>query len=103
MAKGFKTGGGSRKGRPNVTHAKTRDQLWAYIDQKCRDGYQANPFEVLVDEMCTSEDRRLAVQCAAELADRLLPKLKSVEHDVGGALQQVIEHRYGRATDDPAL
>jgi hypothetical protein len=95
MARGKKTGGGTRKGAPNKVHARTREDLWAYIDQKCVEGYNANPFHVLIDEMCLTTDRRLAVQCAAEMADRLLPKLKAVEHDLTDELKKVVVHRYG--------
>lgn len=77
---GVKTGGGSRKGRPNKLTIKSREQLWAYIDQQCATGKKANPFEVLVDTMASSRKPGLKIACASDLADRLLPKLKAIEH-----------------------
>jgi hypothetical protein len=69
--------GGRKKGRANHVTLKTRDELWASIDQLCAQGQAANPFRVLVDLMVSDPEAR--VQCAIALADRLLPKLKAVE------------------------
>ena len=69
--------GGRQRGRANHATLKTRDELWAYIDQRCAQGQAANPFQVLVDLMISDPEAR--VQCAIALADRLLPKLKAVE------------------------
>jgi hypothetical protein len=74
---GTKTGGGSRKGRPNKRTLKTRDELWAYIEQG---GPGANPFQRLVDRMMATDSEAIEITCAQALADRLLPKLKAVEH-----------------------
>lgn len=74
---GTKTGGGSRKGRPNKRTLKTRDELWAYIEQV---GDTANPFRRLVDRMVSTPSEAVEIACAQALADRLLPKLKAVEH-----------------------
>lgn len=84
MATGRKTGGGSRKGRPNKFTIKSREQLWAYIEQQCAAGKKANPFQVLVDTMSTSRKPALKIACASDLADRLLPKMKAIEHTGAG-------------------
>lgn len=76
---GVKTGGGSRKGKPNKVYAYTRELLWEYITAQQEQGKRSNPYEVLVDTMLTTEDGRLAVQCAKELATYLLPRLASVQ------------------------
>jgi hypothetical protein len=69
--------GGRKQGRANTVTLKTRDELWAYIDQLCAQGQAANPFRLLVDLMVSDPEAR--VQCAIALADRLLPKLKAIE------------------------
>lgn len=85
MAKnGMKTGGGSRKGIPNKRPIKSREELWAYIDQQCAAGKSANPFRVMVDTMVNTPQIPLKVACAQALADRLLPKLKAIEHTGAG-------------------
>ena len=81
---GVKTGGGSRKGIPNKLSLKTREDLWAYIDKQCAAGQSANPFQVMVDTMIRTRLVMLKVACAQALADRLLPKLKAVEHTGAG-------------------
>ena len=95
MAKnGVKTGGGSRKGRPNKINVFTRQQLLDYIEKK---GEKANPFMVLVKLMVDSKDERLKAQCASVLADRILPKLKQHEHELGDKTRKAIRHLYGRS------
>lgn len=79
MAKGRKTGGRT-KGTPNKIDAKTREDLWHEITRRCAEGQQANPFLVALDMLCTSPDERLRLMCAEFLGDRLLPKLKAIEH-----------------------
>jgi hypothetical protein len=69
--------GGRKAGTPNKLQVKTREELWAYIEQQCALGHQANPFQVMVNLMVSDPDSRL--QAAIALADRLLPKLKAVE------------------------
>ena len=71
---------GRKKGTHNKLTIKSREQLWAYIEQQCALGKQANPFIVLVDTMVRSRHASLKIACAGDLADRLLPKLKAVEH-----------------------
>ena len=77
---GVKTGGGSRKGIPNKRPIKSREELWDYIDKQCAAGKSANPFQVMVDTMVRSRQPGLKISCAQALADRLLPKLKAIEH-----------------------
>jgi hypothetical protein len=70
--------GGRQKGTPNKRSIiKTREALWAYIEEQCALGKAANPFQVLVDTMVNDPLQR--IQCANAIADRLLPKLKAVE------------------------
>lgn len=69
--------GGRSKGTPNKRTLRTRDELWAYIEQA---GPRANPFQRLVDRMVSTESEAIEITCAQALADRLLPKLKAIEH-----------------------
>lgn len=103
MAKGKKTGGGTRKGIPNKINAKTREALWEEIDRRVALGEEANPFMVALKMMTTEDDARLRLQCAEFLGDRLLPKLKATEITgaEGGPLQVTIM-RYASASDHSA-
>lgn len=77
---GKRPGAGRPKGSKTKRPIKSREELWAYIDQQCALGKHANPFHVLVDTMTGEEKPGLRVTCAQDLADRLLPKLKAIEH-----------------------
>lgn len=80
MAHGGKRDGAGRpKGARNLISVQSRDELWAYIQQQCALGQRANPYEVLVETMATTDDARLAVQCAKELATYLLPRLATMK------------------------
>src|SRR5262249_5519100 len=90
--------GGRKKGTPNKVNAATREQIWAEIERRAAEGQQVNPFMVALDLMATTEDDRVKLHAAEFLGDRLLPKLKAVEHS--GELEHnvmIIRHRYGRA------
>lgn len=76
---GKRSGAGRRAGGHNRGTLHSRDDLWAYIQQQCALGKRANPYEVLVDTMATTDDNRLKVQCAKELATYLLPRLAAVQ------------------------
>lgn len=65
--------GGRVKGTPNKLSIRTREALW----QHCKDE-GIDPFEVMV-KLLKSTDARTRLMAASELADRLLPKLKSIE------------------------
>jgi hypothetical protein len=73
-------GSGRKRGTPNKVSVQTRDALWAYIARLQAAGQEANPFVVLTTLMLDSGDEHIRVACAQALADRLLPKLKAVEH-----------------------
>jgi hypothetical protein len=65
-------------GSRTKVRVESRENLWTYIQQQCALGHKANPYEVMVETMATTDDARLAVSCAKELATYLLPKLSSV-------------------------
>ena len=76
---GRRNGSGRPKGARSKVSVESREALWAYIQQQCALGLHANPYEVLVQTMATTDDARLAVTCAKELATYLLPKLATVK------------------------
>ena len=90
--------GGRQKGTPNKVNATTREQIWAEIERRAAAGQQVNPFVVAMDLIATTGDDRVRLHAAEFLGDRLLPKLKAVEHggEVGHNVM-VIHHRYGRS------
>ena len=80
---GTKTGGGTRKGRPNKLTVRTRDALLAYVEQAAQDDPMAHPVRLLTAIMTsptTSTAERLTAAMA--LLDRMLPKLRSVDATV---------------------
>jgi hypothetical protein len=77
---GTRPGAGRPKGRTNTATIKSREALWAYIDKQTAAGHNANPFQVMVDTMIRTRLVGLKIACAQALADRLLPKLKAIEH-----------------------
>lgn len=80
MARGGRRNGAGRpKGARTQGSLQSREDLWAYIQQQCALGHRANPYEVLVDTMVTTDDARLKIQCARELATYLLPRLAAVQ------------------------
>jgi hypothetical protein len=76
MAKGTKTGGGSRRGRGNRAKIAFREELQAYCDS-----IGLNPFhqmaQLVVDP--TVEDQHLRFLALKELCQYLQPKLRAVE------------------------
>jgi hypothetical protein len=77
---GKRPGAGRKQGIPNRMTVTTREALWAYIESQTTLEQDANPFRRLVSRMLHTMDEQIEVRCAVELADRLLPKLKAVEH-----------------------
>ena len=120
MAHGHKTGGGTRKGRPNKYPKTFRDQLWAYCAQ-----LGVNPHHYLADLLADTSEVAIGVdpegrpimapavsvqlkfQAAKELAQYLAPKLRSVELTgdvdkpvqvaVATSLVQALQRAYGAA------
>ena len=85
MARGIKTGGGSRKGRPNKATLFHQQQLWELIYAREQNGTAANPYVFLLDLMTDeAADMSHRVQAATFLGARLLPSLKAVDARVQG-------------------
>ena len=70
------------------------------IERRAAAGQQVNPFLVAMDLIATTAEDRVRLHAAEFLGDRLLPKLKAVEHggEVGHNVM-VIHHRYGRSRE----
>jgi hypothetical protein len=81
---------GRQKGVLNKIFARTRDDVWAYIEKQCADGHNANPFQVLIDTMIATHDEAIRVKCAQTVGDKLLPNLKAVEAELGATARDVI-------------
>lgn len=98
---GKRTGSGRPKGARNQLTVKTRALLWDYIEQQSTPDKSCNPFIRAVDLLRESDDPAVILRCIDFLGDRLLPKLKAIEVDLGETVQQVILHRYGAADVAP--
>jgi len=72
--------GGRKKGTPNKVTAATREAILVEIERRAELGEQANPFMVAMDLMVTTQDEHVKLQAASFLGDRLVPKLRAVEH-----------------------
>lgn len=98
MARGGKRPGAGRpKGAQTRLTVQTRALLWDYIEQQSTPAKSCNPFIRAVDLLRDSDDPAIIMRCIDFLGDRLLPKLKAIEVDLGETTQQVILHRYGVA------
>ena len=79
MAKGRKTGGGSRKGRPNVISATVRTALVAFVDNN------AAGLQELYDRVA-ADDPAKALEIQARFYEFVLPKLARTETTLDGEL-----------------
>jgi hypothetical protein len=104
MAKGTKTGGGSRKGRPNRAKMTFRAELQAYCASIGLD-----PFHQLAQFAAdtTVEDQHVRFLALKELCQYLQPKLRAVElstdpdhalHHHFDGLLEALERVYGPAS-----
>lgn len=83
---GVKTGGGSRKGRPNKNTAKTRDELWKYVEENGK----TNPLQFLIDTVNDPKiDYTLRIQCANTVLPYMASKLQPVDPASGQAEQRI--------------
>lgn len=77
MARGKKTGGGSRRGIPNRATASAREALGMLVDQNVGD------LQAWLDEIKRKEGARAAWECFMSLVEFSVPKLTRAEHHVG--------------------
>jgi len=90
MAKGVKTGGGSRKGSPNKATAAAREAIAAFVDNN------AERLQGWLDEIHADKGAEAAFKCFSDLLEYHVPKLARHEHSgpEGGKIQ--IEATWGK-------
>lgn len=74
MAKGRKTGGGSRKGSPNKATVLAREAIGLLIDQN------SARLQGWLDEIAQEEGALAALHCFTDLIEYHVPKLARTEH-----------------------
>jgi hypothetical protein len=73
MAKGVKTGGGSRKGSPNKATAAAREAIAAFVDGN------ADRLQGWLDEIAAEKGPQAAFECFSTLLEYHVPKLARQE------------------------
>jgi len=86
MAKGVKTGGGSRKGVPNKATAQAREAIALFIDGN------AERLQGWLDQIAAEKGPQAAFDCFTSLLEYHVPKLARHEHtgEDGGPQELVI-------------
>ena len=74
MAKGIKTGGGSRKGVPNKSTAQAREAIALFVDGN------ADRLQGWLDEIAAEKGAQAAFDCFSTLLEYHVPKLARQEH-----------------------
>ncbi len=73
MAKGIKTGGGSRKGVPNRSTAQAREAIAMFVDGN------ADRLQGWLDQIAENEGPQAAFDCFTSLLEYHVPKLARIE------------------------
>jgi hypothetical protein len=73
MAKGLKTGGGSRKGIPNKATAQAREAIARFVDGN------ADRLQGWLDEIAEEKGAQAAFECFSTLLEYHVPKLARTE------------------------
>jgi hypothetical protein len=76
MAKGLKTGGGSRKGIPNKATAQAREAIARFVDGN------ADRLQGWLDEIAAEKGAQAAFDCFTSLLEYHVPKL--ARHELTG-------------------
>ena len=74
MAKGIKTGGGSRKGIPNKSTAQAREAIALFVDGN------ADRLQGWLDQIAEDKGPQAAFDCFTSLLEYHVPKLARHEH-----------------------
>lgn len=74
MAKGIKTGGGSRKGVPNKSTAQAREAIAMFVDGN------ADRLQGWLDQIAEDKGPQAAFDCFTSLLEYHVPKLARHEH-----------------------
>jgi hypothetical protein len=89
MAKGVKTGGGSRKGSPNKATAAAREAIAAFVDGN------ADRLQGWLDEIHAEKGAEAAFSCFSSLLEYHVPKLQRTELTGKDGGDQVVIYRWG--------
>tara|TARA_R110000868_G_scaffold226012_1_gene478369 strand:- start:1290 stop:1571 length:282 start_codon:yes stop_codon:yes gene_type:complete len=93
MAKGVKTGGGSRKGSPNKATAAAREAIAAFVDGN------SSRLQGWLDEIHAEKGAESAFNCFSGLLEYHVPKLARTEVTGEGGKPQEIVVRW-QSSDD---
>jgi hypothetical protein len=89
MAKGVKTGGGSRKGSPNKATAAAREAIARFVDGN------ADRLQGWLDEIHAEKGAEAAFSCFSSLLEYHVPKLQRTELTGKDGGDQVVVYRWG--------
>ena len=89
MAKGVKTGGGSRKGSPNKATAAAREAIAAFVDGN------ADRLQGWLDEIHAEKGAEAAFSCFSSLLEYHVPKLQRTELTGKDGGDHVVVYRWG--------
>jgi hypothetical protein len=96
VAKGRKTGGGSRKGIPNKVTGEARTLIAAFIDSRSRRAAQ------LWDKVADTDPAR-ALEILGKLGEFVMPKLARTEHSGIGGGAIPVANATANISDDDAM
>jgi hypothetical protein len=89
MAKGVKTGGGSRAGIPNKATAAAREAISRFVDGN------ADRLQGWLDEIHQEKGAEAAFKCFSDLLEYHVPKLARHEHSGVDGKPQELNIRWG--------
>jgi hypothetical protein len=89
MAKGVKTGGGSRAGIPNKATAAAREAISRFVDGN------ADRLQGWLDEIHAEKGAEAAFKCFSDLLEYHVPKLARHEHSGVDGKPQELNIRWG--------
>ena len=90
MAKGVKTGGGSRAGSPNKATAAAREAISRFVDGN------ADRLQGWLDEIHAEKGAEAAFKCFSDLLEYHVPKLARHEHSGPDGSKIEIEATWGK-------
>jgi len=90
MAKGVKTGGGSRAGIPNKATAAAREAISRFVDGN------ADRLQGWLDEIHQEKGAEAAFKCFSDLLEYHVPKLARHEHSGPDGNKIEIEATWGK-------
>ena len=92
MAKGRKTGGGPRTGRPNKSTANAREAIAAFVEA------QTPRLQQLLERIEAEEGPLAAFRCVQDLLEYHVPKLQRTELTGADGGPQVVRYEWNDPT-----